>query len=467
MSSSIDECLKVRRLGVSTSDTEALVDIERSRRFAYPIADDLKCGICMDVMVTPVTVCPENHVFCEQCIVEWKSHQSCPQCRRPLNREFAPLRLAQNLIHKARVYCDHHKSGWWRAIPGTKRRPKRRRSPPSPPSPRSGEGCDWVGELATLPQHLKECGYVKVFCPYDGCPLWEGVQGPNIYRKDIKEHSETCTFRLLPCEHCAHLVPQNQMETHIASACLEFEVKCENECGATMKRKDHQGHLCPKQIINCEFGIYGCDQKLMRKEMAMHYHESLTFHQTLIAQRVRDMDNKLAMVLAENKKLNQRLLQIEKDSAGSRGVSWDSGPGFGIEFTVEKWSEQKFGENIFSKAITRSARTWKLCLKRENIHGVEHLGVFLHLDSGPVPVTITYKLKILHFRTREVVSTFFPDTARTFLSCKGWGFRGWSLESLRQMGAFSPTEDHLTAKADWKIIPQEQSNSIPVLESDI
>jgi len=422
MSSLVDDCLRARKVGVAL--TEFLCDVERSKRFANPVAEELKCGICMDVMVTPVTVCGENHVFCETCITEWKSHGSCPQCRRPL-REFTPLRLAQNLIHKSHVYCDHHSSGWWQ--PSIKK--NKRRKTGSPPPPSGATGCEWVGELTNLPSHLKECGYVKVFCPHDGCPRSEEKPSaiPTILRRELKQHCETCLFRLYPCDYCHVLIAYNQKDDHLSNNCQEYEIKCENKCGVSMKRKDYTSHLCPQQIIPCEFAPYGCQVIMMRKEMETHYKESPHSHSIMTASKMSDFDSRINALIIENKKLMARIQLLEKDATGSRGISWEGGSNFCLEFTVDHWSEQKYGENIFSKPITRSARTWKLCVKRELIQGVEHLGVFLHLDAGPVPVTIQYKLKILHYRTREVVSTFFPDTARTFLSCKGWGFRGWSL----------------------------------------
>jgi len=234
-----------------------------------------------------------------------------------------------------------------------------------------------------------------------------------------------------------------------------------------MKRKEQTGHLCPQQIVSCAFSVCGCEAKLMRRDMENHCKEFQHAHSIMALTKLNETILEMKAITGENKKLSSRIQMLEKDATGARGVAWEAGSSFCLEFTVDHWSEQKFGENIFSKAITRSARTWKLCVKRENIQGVEHLGVFLHLDSGHVPVTIQYKLKILHYRTREVVSTFFPDTYRTFLSCKGWGFRGWSLEGLRQMGAYNPTEDHVTAKAEWKIIPHEQSNIMPISEADL
>eukprot|EP00117_Sycon_ciliatum_P026866 scpid95927/ scgid21953/ RING finger protein 219 len=44
----------------------------------------LQCPICLDQVKTPM-ICPNQHIFCKQCIVSWlKSHPVCPTCRVPL-----------------------------------------------------------------------------------------------------------------------------------------------------------------------------------------------------------------------------------------------------------------------------------------------------------------------------------------------------------------------------------------------
>jgi len=49
------------------------------------LRESLTCGICLEVMTDPMTVCSQGHVYDLECVSDWKKQKnSCPTCREPL-----------------------------------------------------------------------------------------------------------------------------------------------------------------------------------------------------------------------------------------------------------------------------------------------------------------------------------------------------------------------------------------------
>ncbi|KAI8809301.1 hypothetical protein BJ742DRAFT_805802 [Cladochytrium replicatum] len=63
-----------------------------------PIAEELNCGICHDLMHQPVTLAPCMHKFCGGCFCEWRRvSPSCPHCRSDI-AVVSRDQMVQNLI---------------------------------------------------------------------------------------------------------------------------------------------------------------------------------------------------------------------------------------------------------------------------------------------------------------------------------------------------------------------------------
>ena len=260
---------------ITFSFCSTAVDIAGGYEYEFlddPMPAKYLCMICTKVLKDAhlTDCCGQN--FCGSCLNNWfsrpKKDKTCPHCQQKpiyiLNREKI------NEINKLRICCTHYK-----------------------------EGCDWVGELRALDQHLElvtGCACVKIECPYSQ----DSVGGRETYsfpchlirRKDLKTHmQEECEYRPYKCEHCGHedtyvtitkgnLVGFSRQKSHY-DKCSEYPLPCPNKCGTeTIKRKDIDNHCksCPLQPLDCPFKRAGCTEKIVRKDMENHMEHNTQRH---------------------------------------------------------------------------------------------------------------------------------------------------------------------------------------------
>ena len=145
----------------------------------------------------------------------------CPTCQEPNLLSDARLnKHLQREIYDLKVRCKHHEAG-----------------------------CQWVGELRDLKDHLD----------------------PDKRRRAMKHHKlHVCPKRGQTCKYCNY--QDTIMEQHLP-VCREFPVKCPNKCKIKgLKRKQLKAHIneCPLQRIECPFSSAGCTVKLPRNQMETH-----------------------------------------------------------------------------------------------------------------------------------------------------------------------------------------------------
>lgn len=114
-----------------------------SVRVAYDYADqdrilhELMCSICLEPFQQP-RVTPCEHAFCTACVEEClRAQLCCPECREPLAPDalLSPDRTLSRLLDGLYVRCVNNPQ------------------------------CSWVGERATLQQHLtRSCERERVSC---------------------------------------------------------------------------------------------------------------------------------------------------------------------------------------------------------------------------------------------------------------------------------------------------------------
>ena len=154
------------------------------------------------------------HTFCMLCIskhLRVASEKTCPACRMELSEGTLGHNLiAEDFIQQLVVRCsNHHTDGG--AAPVAKR--PRTSVPLSP-------GCRWEGKLSLRDQHVAaDCGLTEVACGLEGC-------GASVFRRDLKEHEEACTYRLVPCEHCGSSFAHCGLKAHVRTTCPLVKVQC-------------------------------------------------------------------------------------------------------------------------------------------------------------------------------------------------------------------------------------------------
>lgn len=128
---------------------------------------DWACQICMDLTDDMVELCVNRHQACRQCAdtLHPNNNKTCGICRQPLlakaGGKFPTHRFINESIAKFVLPCKH-------------------------------AGCDARLQFSAINDHMRECEWREVACPYAGighlgCD-WKGCA------KDLKEHMDTRSF---------------------------------------------------------------------------------------------------------------------------------------------------------------------------------------------------------------------------------------------------------------------------------
>ena len=197
---------------------------------------DWLCPICTEPLTEPFhTKC--GHLLCRNChdrLISMNKTE-CPTCRKPDALHYARLnKFLQRKVNSLKVRCLKY-----------------------------NEGCQWMGELGELSNHVKKCG---ILCPKGCCKY--------ILRSEMKEHMKYhCHKRPTTCEFCGYHNTYDIVTEQHYPLCLRFPIHCPHKC--TEKRFERcqlQQHLskCPSQLVECPFSSTGCSVYLPRKEIAAH-----------------------------------------------------------------------------------------------------------------------------------------------------------------------------------------------------
>ena len=129
-------------------------------------------------------------------------------------------------------------------------------------------GCQKVGTLGTLEEHMAMCQFTPVSCPYQ-CEI------VLLLRKDLDHHiNNECPNRDYKCEYCGKKSTYISITRIHDRICDEKLVPCPNEgCTETIKRhmiEDHVENDCEYTEVSCKYANIGCEVKLKRKYMRAH-----------------------------------------------------------------------------------------------------------------------------------------------------------------------------------------------------
>ena len=140
------------------------------------------------------------------------------------------------------------------------------------------DGCEWVGELRSLEDHLNTCGYVRISCP-NRCETFLTFLTINskkdvILRKDLQKHlEEECPHRQHTCPHCEKTGEYEEITGFHRWICPKMKISCPNDnCNTEFLRQDLQNHLsiCPYQKVACKYKDFGCEETPFRKDLTAH-----------------------------------------------------------------------------------------------------------------------------------------------------------------------------------------------------
>lgn len=177
-------------------------------------------------------------------------------------------------------------------------------------------GCVWKGTYSILSRHLEKCEKFLI-----GCTL---KCGKALFRENMEAHKkDECDMRLVSCEFCNYQIIFKKLSIH-HDVCPNYPLTCENECRATILRKDMSNHIdtvCPYTIIECPFAEYGCDEEnILRCEISQHKKDFMVKHldMSLIALNKQSNENVTLKRALETAECKLEVLDLKLN----HGLSW-------------------------------------------------------------------------------------------------------------------------------------------------
>ena len=319
-----------------------------------------ECSVCLSILKEPHLIdCDCGSSFCRTCIQPIKSEgKPCPLCNGPFTTAI-PNRRLNRTLNSLQVYCSYKTSG-----------------------------CEWVGELGTLTQHISLditgsacapsnsvqaddniCHFVPIDCPH--CRETFG-------RRFIEVHkTKLCPKRPFCCEICNNYKSTfEEVTTSHKPVCPSRLVPCSNKCGATTEFKGLSKHLakdCPLEVINCSFSFTGCGTRLPRKDLPAHISADLTAHLSL-----QTVDHQKML-----EKLEARVLDLE-DEIKKLKSHVQIAP---VQLVLDKYaSKRESGDTWDSRPFYTHLQGYKMCLNVDvNGYGIgegTHISVFFVIMRG-------------------------------------------------------------------------------------
>ena len=128
-------------------------------------------------------------------------------------------------------------------------------------------GCKWIGELNSLPEHLSyKCSYNLVQCPFK-C-------SEKMLKRELEAHKKLkCPNRIVSCEHCKEKGPAIRITTAHLKTCPNVKIDCPNDgCNAKFPRCELLEHryICSYEKKICRYHNIGCEEVLYRKDLDAH-----------------------------------------------------------------------------------------------------------------------------------------------------------------------------------------------------
>ena len=221
-------------------------------------SEEYLCPVTFELLLDPVqtSFCCGNHLSRGVAETLQAEGKPCPLCKETPLRT-TDDRFFKRKVRQLKVRCNNKSAG-----------------------------CEWVGELGELDNHLKPgsvegpCHFVDVECPLQ-C-------GRRVKRRNLDEHkSNECAKRPFSCKYCDYESTHEKVVNDHWPKCQHYPEVCPNNCSTDkIERRFLQHHLkekCPLEMIPCKFAFAGCGAKIKRESMKEHLDETKDEHLEILA----------------------------------------------------------------------------------------------------------------------------------------------------------------------------------------
>ena len=224
--------------------------------FVESPADDLLCKICQHAARDPIFAVCCGHSFCSSCLERYHQskvidHSGCPLCRKKNFSTVEDKRTERGVLN-LKVFCPH-----------------------------KHQGCEWIGELRSMENHMKKNSTNNIGCPFTEVQCSNGC-GVVMQRRLVEGHLKSeCELREVDCEYCNTTGSYQWINNSHQEECPKYPVECPNHCEVGHVRREEMGvHLegCPLAIVECPYAVVGCESVVRRKEETEHVRRSVMQH---------------------------------------------------------------------------------------------------------------------------------------------------------------------------------------------
>uniref|UniRef100_A0A0C9RPS4 TSA: Wollemia nobilis Ref_Wollemi_Transcript_4754_1939 transcribed RNA sequence n=1 Tax=Wollemia nobilis TaxID=56998 RepID=A0A0C9RPS4_9CONI len=113
--------------------------------------------------------------------------------------------------------------------------------------------------------------------------------------QELAEHKAKCPLRPIMCtnEGCAEVLSAIHFEEHDGTCPFKL-LSCQQGCGATLSRKDMEGHcstMCPNKVVPCPFNRVGCVVVLPQGSLEQHYSDFMAPHLLYVLQSLHKQES--------------------------------------------------------------------------------------------------------------------------------------------------------------------------------
>ena len=204
-----------------------------------------------------------GQTFCAACLQKYLrsnilDNNRCPYCN-VVPFKYAPDIKTNRSVGDLKVFCPHELLG-----------------------------CNWIGELRSLEQHIatdnkRGCPFTELQCS-NGC-------GVVMQRRLVEGHLKSkCELREVNCEYCNTAGSYQWINSSHQEECPKYLVECPNHCEVGhVKREEMGGHLeeCPQAITKCLFGCEG----VLRADATEHMKQAMTSHMEQMLKHIEQLQS--------------------------------------------------------------------------------------------------------------------------------------------------------------------------------
>ena len=297
-------------------------------------ADSLVCRICHCASREPYLSKCCGHTFCKSCLKGAQQAMAvrvCPMCRSEQFSAFAN-KQADRAVRSLHVFCTN-----------------------------KGKGCEWQGEVNDIINHLGNS---------DGCKL-ETVSCPNncgitLERRCLTAHVSTkCLRREAECLYCHTTGQYLFIESEHKKMCPKFPIPCPNKCRCgSVPRNELKEHrkICPMKLIQCEYHVVGCQDRIIRKYQTRHNKSKMEEHLSLSMYLLNEVNNTQAVWGARvsdiSKEQNEKFSQMEKDLATSNEPKENAINTMNLNLSIIKLQLQRVIDNKIENIRKEMSKTF-------------------------------------------------------------------------------------------------------------